>query len=464
VKIPSYRPVVELLEDRLTPSGNVTAAVVAGSLTITGDAQANGITLSQPAANQITITPDATTSVNGKAAGTAVTLTNVTRSITVNLHGGDDSLTFNQSAGNITVHGNLAISNGNGNTTVTTKTAGTANTIKVTGNFSEFLGNGTEFSLFDQFTVGGNMTFDHANGDATVILGVDPANLGKFFDSVGGSLIVLNTNASGQAATGNDFNALEEVNVGGNVLVNMGFGGTNSSAENWTSFGTEAGGTNLVQVGGNMVINSLTGSLTLGDFFGFGEEVVNTTVEGDVTMNLGSGSGSTAVFGGSTSAVNPTARSVTIIGTGNSEGAVVSNGTVQKNLNVALMGGGNDTVTLDSLTVGATTNITTGSGADTVSIDDSGSQGSSFGGAFTLNTGAGNDTVAINSGTGTGLTKFFSAVSANLGAGNDSLTLATSGKVDFFGAATFDGGTGTNTANVNHANIPVNQPTLKHFV
>jgi hypothetical protein len=460
-----FRPIVELLESRLTPSGNVTTSVVAGSLTITGDAQANGITISQTAAHQITITPDATTSINNLTAGTPVTLNNITHSLTINLGAGNDNLTFNEAAGNITINGNLNINGTTGNKTVLTTTGGTANTLAVTGSFNESFGNGTELSVVDQFSVGGNMTFDHANGAATVVLGVDPANLGKIFNSVGGNLNVLNTNPNGTAGTGNDFNALEETSVAGNVDVIMGFGNNNTTAENWTSFGTEAGGSNLVTVGGNVLITSLTGSLTLGDFFGFGEEVVNTSVKGSVTMNLGSGSGSTAVFGAGTgSTATPTAGSVTIVGSGANQGAVVSAANIKNNMNVSLSGGGVDTVALAALTVARNTSITTGPGADSVTIDDSGATGSTFGGTVTINTGGGADTLAINSGTGTGKTTFQGNVSANLGAGNDTLSLATSGKVAFLGSATFDGDGGTNTANVNPGNLPNHKPTLENFV
>ena len=67
---PVWRPIrrrrtLESLEGRLTPA-NVTTSLVSGNLTIT-DSGASSLTISQPAANQIRITPTAGTTINGKA-------------------------------------------------------------------------------------------------------------------------------------------------------------------------------------------------------------------------------------------------------------------------------------------------------------------------------------------------------------------------------------------------------------
>src|SRR5579884_1096705 len=76
-----FRPTLEWLECRLTPATtNVTTSLVGGNLTIMDNAATSSLTLSQPAANEITITPDAGTTINGKTG--PVTITGVTGGLT----------------------------------------------------------------------------------------------------------------------------------------------------------------------------------------------------------------------------------------------------------------------------------------------------------------------------------------------------------------------------------------------
>lgn len=63
-----YLPSLEVLEDRTTPAGNVTAIMTGGSLFITGDHEANRISISSAGGKNIAITPlDGTTRINGVA-------------------------------------------------------------------------------------------------------------------------------------------------------------------------------------------------------------------------------------------------------------------------------------------------------------------------------------------------------------------------------------------------------------
>jgi Ca2+-binding RTX toxin-like protein len=96
-------------------TGNVAAVVDAsGNLAITGDAQDNGITLTQTAANTFVVTGDATTTVNGQALGVAATLANVTRGFKIEMLQGNDSLTVQ----NLTVPKNFKFEGGDGNDTL----------------------------------------------------------------------------------------------------------------------------------------------------------------------------------------------------------------------------------------------------------------------------------------------------------------------------------------------------------
>jgi hypothetical protein len=457
-----FCPALEFLEDRVTPAGNVTTTLVGGSLTITGDNQANGITLSQSAAHSITITPDSSTSVNGMTAGHAVSINNVTGDVSVNLGQGDDSLTIDLSHGNLAISGNLTLRFGNGNSTVATTTAKTTNLLEVGGNLTNSFGNGTDSVTFNQFHVAGNLSITHADGNAFVNLGVDSANLGHLFSSVGGNLTVDNVSPSGAPASGFDINALEETNVGGNVDVDMGLGASNGFG-GWTTFGTLTN--HLVHVGGSLSMDNLTGSMSNGDFLKDGLEVVNTTVSGAETLNMGSGTGS-AVVGDGFGAPASSAGSISISGTGTNDQALVFGTAIANSLSVSLTGGGTNKIGLDNLTVGRGTTVTTGAGADSVAIDNTAGPGSTFGGSVVIDTGAGNDTLSINSGTETGTipaTHFNGSVDADLGGGNDTLTLATKDKVSFAVRSFFDGGTGSNLATVNQANLLGKHPVLTNF-
>jgi hypothetical protein len=329
-------PVLERLEDRLTPSGNVSVSVSHGNLKLLGDAQANGITISQPAANEITITPDATTTINHKSS--PMTFMNVTGSVSQLLGGGDDSVTIDLSKGPLTINGNLTINGGAGNKTISTNTNGTGNFLSVGGNFTNLFGNGTENVTLDQFNVAKNVDINHQNGTSFVTLGVDPANLGKMFNSVGGNLDVTNLLASGAAGTGFDIDALEETNVGGNVVNILGGDDPTLGFAGWTSFGSLSG--TPVTVGGSVSMSSLDGNLSQGDFFNDGFEVVNAQVAGSVTMDIGTGAGSSAAFGGGSSAGSTSAASVTINGSGATDLAVIGPSSVSGKLSVSLTGAG----------------------------------------------------------------------------------------------------------------------------
>jgi hypothetical protein len=453
-----FRPSLESLECRLTPSGNVTTSLVGGNLTITDNAPTSSLTLSQTAAGTITITPDAGTTINGKAG--PVTISGVTGGLNVNLGTGNDTLTFDLSHHGFAV-GSVSITGTTGNKTVLTNTAGTANALDVHGSFSEVFGNGNEFTRLDQFNVSGNMTIDHANGNAFVFLGVDPANLGKLFNSVTGALTVDNVTPTGAAGSGFDVNALEETNVGGSITSRMGRG-DQSGFGGWTSVGSLS--SKSVNVGGNVTITDQTGFLAFGDFANDGEEVVNARVAGNVTMELGSGAGNTALFGNGTSASSTSANNVVITGSGAHDAVTVGPSVVRGSLAVALLGQGGNSISVDGVSVTGNTALAAAGGGNSIGIDNL-VPGSTFGGSVGIFMGGTNNVLEINSHSqgSPGTTTFDGSVFANLGAGDDTLVLAEAGKVDFKMASAFVGG-GRNHAVVNHQNIEGVQPTLVNFV
>jgi hypothetical protein len=449
---------MELLECRLTPTSNVTTSLVNGTLTITDNAAASSLTLSQPAAGQITITPDAGTTINSKAG--AVTITGVTGGLNVNLGTGNDTLTFDLSHHSFSI-GAVSITGTTGNKTVLTNTAGTTNTLMVHGNFREILGNGFEFTTLHQFNVSGNMTIEHANGNSLVFLGVDPANLGKVFNNVTGSLTVENVTPSGIVGSGFDVDALEETNVVGNITAHMGTGDATGFA-GWTSVGSLS--SKSVTVGGNVDIMGSSGFLAFGDFANDGEEVVNAHVTGNVTMELGSGAGNTALFGNGASASSTSANNVMIMGSGAHDVVTVGPSVVHGNLGVALMGPGGNAVSVDGVSVTGDTALSATGGSNMIAMDNL-VPGSTFGGSVGIFTAGTNNLLEINSHSqgSSGVTTFDGPVLANLGAGGDTLILAEAGKVDFKVASTFIGGTGTNRSFVNHQNIEGVPPTLTNL-
>jgi hypothetical protein len=454
-----FRPALESLECRLTPAAaNVTTSLVAGNLTIIDNAAISSLTLSQPAANEITITPDAGTTINGKAG--PVTISGVTGGLNVNLGTGNDTLTFDLSHHSFVV-GSVSITGTTGNKTVLTTTAGTTNALDVHGSFKESLGNGTDFTRLDQFNVSGSMSIDHANGNAFVFLGVDPANLGKLFNSVGGALTVANITSTGTIGTGSDVDALEETNVGGDITAHMGRGDASGFA-GWTSIGSLS--SKSITVGGNVTITGQTDFLAFGDFANDGEEVVNAHVVGNVMMDLGGGVGNTALFGNGTVASSTSANSVTILGEGAHDAITVGPSVIKNNLTVMLTGQGGNSIGVDDVSVSGDTTLMAVGGSNLIAIDNL-TPGSTFAGLVGILMTGSNNLLEINSHSqgASGVTTFDSPVLANLGAGNDTLILAEAGQVDFKVASALIGGTGTNHAFINHNNIEGVQPTLLNF-
>jgi hypothetical protein len=448
-----FRPLLETLESRLTPS-NVSATVMGGNLNITDPAAMSSLTLSQTAANQVIITPDAGTTINGKAG--PATFTSVTGGLNVNLEGGKDSLTFDLSKHSFTI-GNVSITGTTGNKTVLTNAAGTTNTLNVNGSYLEALGNGFDFTQLHQFDVTGNMKFDHAAGNNLVFLGVDKSNLGMMFNKVGGSLSAQDISAGGMVGTGFDVDALEETNVAGNITALLGTGNGG-----WSTVGSLS--SNSITVGGNVSIIGKSGFLAFGDFANDGEEVVNAHVGGTVTMNLGSGPFNTALFGNPASPSSTSAGKVVITGTGAHDTAIINPSTIHHNLGVFLTGA-SSTTSIDDTSVGGSTALVLTGGSSSIAIDNN-SIGSTFSGMVDVLMMGSNNMLAINSHSGgsPGVTTFKGPVIADLGASNNVLILAEAGMVDFQTGSLFIGGSGNdNLAIVNHDNITGVQPMLVNF-
>jgi hypothetical protein len=452
-----FSPALESLEGRALMA-NIATSLVGGNLSLT-DNGATSVVVSQPAPNQIRLTPAAGTTINGQAG--PVTISGVTGNLSDNLGTGNDSVSFDLSGGNISVR-NLSLTGSTGDKTVKTITGGTDNFLNVHGNYSQVFGNGNEFTQLSQFGVDGNMTIDHANGGSFVFLDVDPANLGTH-NHVGGNLNVDDVSPSGRPANGFDVNALEETNVGGDIRANMGYGqigGPASGVAGWTSVGSKSG--QSVEIGGDVKMTNLTGFLSFGEFANDGMEVQNAIVAGHVTMDLGSGAGNTALFGGGTDTTS--AGSLSITGRGAHDGVTIETSEVGGDLEVSLTGRGGNSIAVDNLLADGNVSLQVAGGGNTIAIDDQ-APGSTFQSAVDIIMSGHNNLLSINSKhlhPKTGTTTFNGEVTAKMG-GRSTLLLAAIGQVDFEAPATFDGGPGHNTAVVGTGNFTNVEPEVVRF-
>jgi large repetitive protein len=336
------RPRLEPLEGREVPAGNVTATLVGGRLTLTGDDQGNGLTL-LVTHTDVTVTPDATTSVNGQPAGTAVPLPGAATSLAANLAGGDDSLSIDQNnnfalAGAATVNlgdggnilnlttgqhialGSLAVTSGPGSNTVIVSSGTGLGTVAGAASLAFGPGGTNTVSL-------GNTSFTGPTG-VRVTVGVGGSN----FVNVTGVTVARTLSVNvGRAAGG--LQTFVNDTLGGLALT--------GAVPNFNLTSTTING-NLSNVGTSRVSGTTT----------------DVMVTGSVTMREGSGASLTAsgiftagnvtlVSGGTSSLSVPgtfTVGNVTLTSRGSaSTSSLTGSGTVTAG-NVTLTSGGTSTL------------------------------------------------------------------------------------------------------------------------
>lgn len=160
------------LESRETPAGIVTASLVGGVLTLTGDDNDNQITsftIVGGASPSVSITPDAGTTVDDLSvagpgtAGTVVTIPGVVKSIRANFAGGNDTFVIDGTA-DFAVSGTVSIDLGDGDNALGLQTAGklAAASLTVTG--------GDGLDTFD--IAGGTLASNTITGDVTINMGL----------------------------------------------------------------------------------------------------------------------------------------------------------------------------------------------------------------------------------------------------------------------------------------------------
>jgi len=116
---------LQTLESRVTPVGQITVnwTPATGLLVISGDDNANGLTLSVTP-TEVTVDPDANNKVNNAADGDPVPFTGLVKSIRVDLKGGNDSTDINTTQ-SFNVSGAVSIMLGDGDNTLDFTTSST---------------------------------------------------------------------------------------------------------------------------------------------------------------------------------------------------------------------------------------------------------------------------------------------------------------------------------------------------
>ena len=504
---------LELLEARIAPAGLVKIAVAKGTVTITGDAMDNEITIDIVSPGVLEITGAMSTmlqlgkdgtpgagpiDVAGYAGDLKVVLGDGSDSVTldagvylknVTLDGGAGNNTFSYS--NPVVPGTFSILAKGGNDTVD----GVANllvghdlNIKLGDGINEVTSNASTFS------VGGNLTltagsspdnFAFASTSPTTIGGNVVVNLGSNADTfkfqsdehiqIGGNVSVTGAQKSSVASPGGTaanftISADDYVGINGNVSVT----GKNDT------MGFVMGGTNTTTVFGKVTVTTGNSSfLTLnGGQQGYYGDVTFKT-KGDTTLNMKANNqffiGGKLSYTGDKGVDHITIiEDGTIVGSatfnlGGGDGQTITFGG-KTSTNISVLGalsvstssktGEQNQIALEQIQVGGKLSVTTGASDDMVKIDDM-----KILGATQIGMGAGTDSLLIETqgGAYAGATTFVGAFKGTLGDGDDSATIAVSGAgnaVTFTVPSTLDAGKGTDTVNGTPANLTIKNAEL----
>ena len=474
--------------DTVTLAANGNISVPGGSVFIdTGDGANDGVSIGS--AHTVTISKDLF--IHTGTGSDSVSLDSlVATDVNVNTGTGTDSISVAQNHG-VTVHGDVYLQGDAGQKTILVGSV--TGPVAIDGNLNITTGSGSDSTTLNFLTVGsvkGNLTINTGSGDDTVKL------------ATAGDVTVPHGSASintGDASTIDSVtigSATHSVSLSGDLDLLTG-GGDDAVVLDLLTVGTIAGsltintggGSDTVTVAGNADVNVPTGSVFIDtgdgindavligaghtvtiaeDLFihtGTGSDIVSldALVATDVNVNTGAGSDSINVaqnlgvtIHGDVSLQGGAGQKTILIGS--ASGAVAIDG----NLNVTT-GSGNDSVTVDFLTVGAvkgTLAINTGLGDDTVKLATAGDVAVPHGSAsidtgdastsdsvtvgtthsvtisgdLSIHTGSGNDAVILDSLT---VGSIFGSLAISTGVGDDTITIAGNGDVSVSNGSVF---------------------------
>lgn len=286
---PSFRPSFERLEDRCTPAGGtVTGSLLNGVWTLTGDASDNDISVnSTGASGAFTVVGNNGTSVAGTTSPTGVV------SISISLLAGADKVTFNANSTPITIKGTLSIDGGTEDNEVDADHL----TVKKDMSITNGTHLGTDKIFLNDLKVGGNCTITNGDGDTDTEISADSG-----FSSIKRDLSITN-------GTGEDVVAITDTNIGGNLTDNNGHGSGGGVAGYFYLYNSN-NTTKQANVGGSIDVTFEDGDVD--DYNG----IWDTTIKGDVTLNLGSGNMTTNFDGFSVAKPVVIKGNLSITGTG----------------------------------------------------------------------------------------------------------------------------------------------------
>jgi hypothetical protein len=503
---------LELLEARIAPAGIVKIALSHGTVTLSGDAMNNQISIVPISPGVLEITPLSGTHLQFGAADStaAVDIPGYAKDLKVSLAGGNDSVTLGAGLyvhdvtldggtgansftyGGLQIAGKFSVTAKEGNDTVTA-----SNDIFVGRDYSLTLGNGFnnishqvgEFVVIGKFTVLGGTadeTFNFTSAD-TSIGGNASLKTGQGFDSITfsatkklqiiGKLDVAGAEvgtvhaALGGLASNLSITAGDIFAVGGNVTF---------TAKNQSS-GVEFGGTNSTAITGNLTVKTgNTSTITVDGATDFILGNVSFQTKGDTTLTVQpSGSyfigGKFSYTGGKgADTINMVANGTIVgnatfsLGDGNQQtlklggktgglAAVLGSLTISSAEVIPppspIMVGTSSTTTLALLLVGGKFSLTTGASDDTVNMDDF-----TIRGASSIALGAGADQLNVETLGLPGASEFMGALTATLGAGNDNAVFGAAGNgnsLTFDVASTVDAGAGTDNVQKSSAKLTV---------
>jgi hypothetical protein len=409
-KTPTNSSVLESLESRLAPAGIVTLSLTtAGALTITGDAFANDLQITE-SGNDWTIASqaggDTLFKMNGGPALSSITFA-APLSLKASLGAGNDDMLIS----GVIIPSTVTIDGGEGDDIVdlTSTSIGGVTTIR--------LGNG-----HDYFTAGGDLFF--AKGFSV--------DLGKGENTFDVNATTLLSNGSISAVGGGSaveqqtfILAAELADVRGSVTLR-------TSTASFTDFEIGALTDDSLRISGNLTLTAAAG-----------DDLV-TLVGGIETLGtfaIGLGHGANSVLSSDATLVK--ARTLSYVGGSHQDSVTFSNEALQVTGNMSFNGGAGtnllDLNPFDSLSIGGRLSYSGGSGNDVLLIDGpsaiiggavsmaASSGNNSFGlnaisgsvGAFTYSAAAGNDVVDVGESTGvSSLVTVRGNVSINTGAGS----------------------------------------------
>jgi hypothetical protein len=452
--VPPYRSparrvrlAVQPLESRVVLDGTITASLIGGVLSLTGEDLDNDVQI------KVDGTGATLTSTNGTQFTLVTPLTGPVTSIKADLKGGADNFSIDPTS-NFAVPGPVAIKLGDGNNTLDLVTSGTL----TLGGLTYTGGDGSDavtIAAGAGSTIGGTAKFTYANGgsetnltgvtyNAVTLVATEGSGAGNNVTADG-----VTVTKTFSAATGSGFPAVVQffdstlgglkVTGYGNAIILQDTVATGAMQVNGTVFvkGTvyadlhlqgaavtggvtvAAPSPSLEADGGGSTIN---GTLAVTGTIGQTQVTIDTDtlteIKGNITVKggpIGDVFTTTALFKADKNVILTLNGGDNLVALGDGSGvATVVGGVTVKT------GAGNDQVVFDQVSVTGPVLVTTLGGADTLAIDDE----TAFQGAFTADLGAGDDTILIAQNPGrANPVRFVGKATIKGGAGNDLLAL-----------------------------------------